>query len=95
VAGQFLRAALVPFFDDLWILYDLMKSTHHEGESGALERIQQVGATPCNLLSPSLSPIWAAFAGVFCDLRYILVTVGLDQPGYRARDGPIFREADF
>ena len=43
-------------------------------EEWLIERIQQVGANSCNLLSPSFIVICGIFAAVFCNLRYIFVT---------------------
>jgi hypothetical protein len=43
-------------------------------EEWLIERIQQVGATPCNPLSPSFSALCFAIAGIFRILRYISVT---------------------
>jgi hypothetical protein len=43
-------------------------------EEWLIERIQQVGATPCNLLSPSFSALCFAIAAIFRVLRYSLVT---------------------
>jgi hypothetical protein len=43
-------------------------------EEWLIERIQQVGATPCNLLSPSFSALCFAIAGIFRTLRYVFVT---------------------
>jgi hypothetical protein len=43
-------------------------------EEWLIERIQQVGANPRKLLSPSFIVICGIFAAVFCNLRYIFVT---------------------
>jgi hypothetical protein len=43
-------------------------------EEWLIERIQQVGANFCNLLSPSFIAICGIFAAVFFNLRYIFVT---------------------
>jgi hypothetical protein len=43
-------------------------------EEWLIERIQQVGANSCNLLSPAFIAICGSFAAVFCNLRYIFVT---------------------
>jgi hypothetical protein len=53
-------------------------------EEWLIERIQQVGATSCNLLSPSFIPICGIFAAVFCNLRYIFVTASRSS---RTRQG--------
>jgi hypothetical protein len=44
-------------------------------EEWLIERNQQVGATPRKTFSPSSSALWATFAAIFRDLRYILVTI--------------------
>ena len=44
-------------------------------EEWLIERIQQVGATPHKLLSPSFSTIIVPFAALFRNLRYVFVTV--------------------